>query len=209
MGTNKKDIDKLNMEELYECVQDCEDIYLLLKLRNKMNDFDYDDDEIDDADDRIIEFIDSVYKIDELKKIKSVMKEYKMSTKYINKAIMDLALERYEDSDDPLIRSLDAYIESLPMEVLEKLDEENIKNDYDPRIIRKAIYNKQKRKEKLDKENRRKSIIGLFNSISVFFNIFSNTKSKGKSKDILKDYEPYQFEEEELEEDDYHYDDLD
>ena len=205
----KKDIDKLNMEELYECVQDCEDIYELLELRNRMNDFSYDEEEIEDADDRIREFIDSVFIVDELKKIKLKMKEYKMNTKYVNKAIMDLVLGRYEDSEDPLIRSLDEYIESLPMDVLQKLDEDNVKNGYDPRIIRKAIHNKEKKKEIIEKENRRNSIIVLFNDISALLNVFNGKKSKSKSKDILMDCEPYQFEEEELEEDDYHYDDLD
>ena len=100
--------------------------------------------------------------VNELKKVKQKMKEYGFSLTYINKAIFNLRFNIYKKSNDPLIINLDTYIENTPLEVLEKVSEDNIKNDRDNRIIEKG------------------------------------------------NYEPYQFEEEDLEEDDYYFeDDLD
>lgn len=81
-------------------------------------------------------------------------------------------------------------MKSMPLEVLEQARLNTIKENGDTSILDKAI------KHKKEKELKNKSLFGLFSS--------------KKDKKIAKDngYEPYQFEEE-LEDDDYHYEDLD
>lgn len=93
--------------------------------------------------------------------------------------------------DEPLFDYLDSFIENLPLEVLEQARLNTIKENGDTSILDQAIKNKK------EKELKNKSLFGLFSS--------------KKDKKIAKnnDYDPYQFEEEELEDDDYHYEDLD
>ena len=148
------------------------------------------------------------------------MKEYNFDLSYINEAIYNLKNNVYKESNDPLIRKLDAYIESTPMEVLEKVSEYNIKNDEDNRIIQKAIKNKKKKIKELNNQKRKNVIsntLGVFSVLDSILSLFSSSTKRNNSNysDIEKDeilkgnYEHYQFEEEDLEEDDYYYDDLD
>lgn len=121
--------------------------------------------------------------------------------------------EIYEESNDTLIRKLDAYIENTPLEVLEKVSEDNIKNGRDNKIIEKAIKNKKK---KSIKENKQSIFAGINSFLSLFTSSSKNTNDNSNYSSIEEEeiakgnYEPYQFEEEDLEEDDYYYeDDLD
>lgn len=115
-------------------------------------------------------------------------------------------------NNDPLFDRLDAYIESMSWGVLEKARNQTILEGKDTSILDKAIKNKlaqQKRleeQEKLESKRMRSAIFkgfmaGLFNASNNDKNDFTNLYEK--------DYELYNFEEEELEEDDYYYDDLD
>lgn len=96
--------------------------------------------------------------------------------------------------EEKIFDVIDAYIESLPKEVLEKVRQMDIEEGRDTEIIDKALKNKKQ------KEKNRKMI-------DVFvIETLSNSDSKTSTND---DYEDYQYEEEKLEEDDYHFDDLD
>jgi len=96
---------------------------------------------------------------------------------------------KVEIDDERLFDYLDSFIESLPLEVLEQARLNTIKENGDTSILDQAIRNK--------KESKNNSFFGLFSS--------KNDKKVPKNNT----YEPYQFEEEELEEDDYYYEDLD
>lgn len=123
------------------------------------------------------------------------------------------ALEKWEDENeyydenDPLIKSLDNYIASLPLDLLEKVRIQNIKDNFDNDIIDKAIKTKKEnlRKQKEEEKALKKAKRGSF--FAAIGNLLSS--SNKKSSDDLFGYESYQYEEEEKEEDDYHYDDLD
>ena len=105
--------------------------------------------------------------------------------------------------EEKIFDIIDAYIESLPKEVLEKVRQIDIEEGRDTEIIDKALKNKrekEKQKKKETKEMKGKMIdafvLGLFDSNAT-------------KRSINDDYEDYQYEDEELEEDDYHFDDLD
>ena len=212
-GVNEKDIDNLNKEDLEYFLYNSEDIYLLLAIKHNMSKYKFDTETHNDINEYINNAIDSIYKIDELKKVKQKMKEYGFGLTYINKAIFNLRFNIYKKSNDPLIRKLDTYIENTPLEVLEKVSEDNIKNDRDNRIIEKGIKNKKK---KSIKENKQSIFAGINSFFSLFTSSSKNTNDNSNYSSIEEEeiakgnYEPYQFEEEDLEEDDYYYeDDLD
>lgn len=106
-------------------------------------------------------------------------------------------------NEEKIFEFIDTYIESLPKEVLEKVRQMDIEEGRDTEIIDKALKNKrekekQKKKEKKEMKNKMVDafVLGLLNG---------NTAKQS----INDNYEDYQYEEEELEEDDYHFDDLD
>lgn len=127
-----------------------------------------------------------------------------------------------ENINDPLIKFLDNYIAGLPMEVLKKAYEDDVKNGKDNPIIEKAIKTKEERiklqelERKREEKRNRRFLINAFWS-GLFGSIIGSEKSKNNSdltdyeqSEIDKgNYEPYQFEESELEDDDYYNDDLD
>lgn len=128
---------------------------------------------------------------------------------------LDILGYKYESlfpdrNNEPLFDRLDEYIESMPMEVLEKAKNQTILEGEDTSILDKAIKNKLAQQKKLEEQERlerkrmRRTIFAGF--IDGLFN--SSKGSKQEQTNIYeKDYEPYQFEEEELEEDDYYYED--
>ena len=103
-----------------------------------------------------------------------------------------------EEDDKRLFQYLDEYIESLPLEVLEQSRMKIVQENGDTSIIDKAINNK------IQKEQKLKNKTSLFEIIGLLF-------SKKNKNDYINnnEYKPYQYEEEELEEDDYFYEDID
>lgn len=107
--------------------------------------------------------------------------------------------EQFDEESDELFDKLDAFIESMPIYVLEKALEKTIIDGEDTSILLKNIESKLL-KEKKEMDNQ----VILSSLILKLLNI------KNKEKNIVtynNDYEPYQYEEEELEEDDYYYED--
>ena len=99
--------------------------------------------------------------------------------------------------DMDVVNALDDYVPSLSqksLKELKKLKLQTPKNDEMYVLLDRAI--KYKKKES-------NSIFGIFVS-----SLFSNNK-KTNYENNLDNYEPFNFEEQQLEEDDFHYDDLD
>ena len=103
-----------------------------------------------------------------------------------------------EEDDERLFQYLDKYIESMPLEVLQQSRMKIKQENGDTSIIDKAIYNK------IQKEQKSKNKLSLFEIIGLLFTEKNKNKCSANSE-----YEPYQYEEEELEEDDYYYEDMD
>ena len=121
---------------------------------------------------------------------------------------------------------LDDFIADMPLEVLEEVRKQDIAAGEDTEIIDKAIRERKRRDEiirqeqerqeaeqkKWKKIHRRAALYGLLNGLS-------NSKSNKDSIDTdnlmpweedlvkKKEYEPYHFEEEDMEEDDFYYED--
>lgn len=162
----------------------------------------------------------SSFDIDNLEKYKHVnVNKIKKEFDKGNLDIIDLDLLGYnyeelfpDRNNDPLLDKLDKYIESMPMEVLEKARKQDILEGEDTRILDKAIKNKithQKQLEKKNKLERKRMRKVMFKGF--LDGLFGGNDNQCSSNDELeswkKDYEPYNFEEEELEDDDYYYDD--
>lgn len=155
----------------------------------------------------------SKFSINYLEKYRKLSKE-KIKQKFIKQEldIIDLDIlgydyeELFPDSNNSsLINKLENYIESMPIEVLNDARTKTIEDGGDTSILDKAINNKSKKKEQAEK-NKTGTIFGIFCGL---FNRKSNDKKSlnDQIESHRNDYEPYQFEEEELEEDDYYYED--
>lgn len=123
----------------------------------------------------------------------------------------------YTFDDSFVFDAIDEKLAQMPIEVLRKAKEENIKNGESTEIIDKAINERTKRDEKVKKEQEeikratRRGIMG-----GILSGLFSSNKSKSKTEDIpylmsweqdevnKGNYTPDQFEEEEMDEDDYY-----
>lgn len=143
----------------------------------------------------------------------------------------------YTIDNDEIFNAIDNKLVNIPSEKLEKARTELIKNNEDTEIIDKAIKNGKTHKKQIKKRKTNTlfktldtiSYIILF-PIKIFFAIVcglregstqSNNNSLEKEmnnygleewqKDLVRkgNYNPWNFEEEELEEDDYYYDNLD
>lgn len=226
-GIKPEDVEKLDKVDLEYFIYNSDNIFTLINIKKQMQKYKFSKEKYADINEYINSSIDSIYRVDELKKVKQKLTEYKFDLSYVDKAIYNLKFNIHKQSNDPLIRKLDAYIETRPMGVLEKVGEDNIKNGRDNRIIEKAISNKKKKLKEIKKLKRRiafNKVLDTLSNIEELLSIFTSKSKKTKKhnynlydyslleqEEILNgNYEPYQFEEEELEEDDYYFeDDLD
>jgi hypothetical protein len=155
--------------------------------------------------------------------VSKIKKEYDKG----NLDIIDLDLLGYnyeelfpDRNNDPLLDRLDKFIESMPLEVLEKARKETLLEGEDTRIFDKAINNKIAYQKKLEKEKKKERkemrrilfkgfFDGLFGGSNESFNSdFNHDLSSWEKEELNKgNYDPWNFEEEELEEDDYYYED--
>lgn len=102
--------------------------------------------------------------------------------------------KKYEADETLLFDSIDKTLANMDLLVLEKARQECIKNNESTEIIDKAIKEKHSR-----------------NRIELLDDMSNLSSKKENNNDILdiNRYEEYNMEEEELEEDDFHYEDLD
>lgn len=102
--------------------------------------------------------------------------------------------KKYEVDETLLFDSIDKTLANMDLLVLEKARQECIKNNESTEIIDKAIKEKHSR-----------------NRIELLDDMSNLSSKKENNNDILdiNRYEEYNMEEEELEEDDFHYEDLD
>jgi len=113
-----------------------------------------------------------------------------------------------EINDNDLFDKLDFYIENMPLEVLEETKIKLLEDGSDTSVIDKAIKNKkiEIRKNEIKRKNNNK-IIGKTLLSCTILGLRSNSKTEDFNDKI--NYDSTSFEEEELEDDDYYYEDLD
>lgn len=134
--------------------------------------------------------------------------------------------------DDALEEILDNYIAEFPLPILEMARDKNIECGDSTEIIDKAINERKQRDEIIRKEllkqqsiqeeitRKNKKIVRravFLGFLSKTFDILNSNNSKSHNTDYLMpweqdlvdngEYEPYHFEEEEMEEDDFYYED--
>lgn len=123
-----------------------------------------------------------------------------------------------ELNDSFIFDEIDDTLASLDSSFLKKARKEIIKNNGDTEVIDKAIEERKRRDKIIEKEERQnKKIIRDAAIIGIASGLISNKKTSNhvdlmsSEKDLVSkgEYEPYQFEEQEFEDDDYYYDDLD
>ena len=83
--------------------------------------------------------------------------------------------------------------------LLKKARLKSIQDNEDTSILDKAIQNKKKKEQ-----GKKNNLFGMF-----IWNLLFDNKKENKSSNTHSNYEPYNYEEQELEEDDFYYDDLD
>lgn len=191
----------------------------------QMKKYDFSKFDYETAYDYLNELIEEIDSLNQLENIRENMKKYKLKTDFITKLIYKIKNnvqtdEKLTEEDKELFEYLDQRIEELPMEVLEKTKEKTISENGDTEILDKAINNKikkQKEQEKMLQRERklnRKSI--FWTLISTIFGASKDNKKLNNDFDLTSfeqeeinkgNYEPYQFEEEELEDDDYYFED--
>ena len=138
----------------------------------------------------------------------------------------------YVINDDFIFDAIDKKIESIDLDKLKYIREQFIKDGEDTEIIDRAIKNKIKKEEMLKLKQQREEDLSFFDMMFLYTlygkgmnKLFKHSKSRGSSyqedpdglmpwerelvDNGVDDYESYQFEEEELEDDDYYSDDLD
>ena len=106
--------------------------------------------------------------------------------------------------DDELYSTILNRLPYINEEVLLKVKNELSENNEDIEVIDEIIENNKIKsiEEKQMNITNKKSNINFFQLLNIF-------KKNDKVQKNTKDYENYQLEEQELEEDDFHYDDLD
>ena len=114
----------------------------------------------------------------------------------------------YSFDEQLILDNIDEKLVSMDLDTLLQIQAELKRNNEDTELIDKAIKKKKEFMESEEKKN--KLTFGQF-LFGVYAGIKTSPKRKNKQEDDLKKdgYESWNFEEEELEEDDYHYDDLD
>ncbi len=114
----------------------------------------------------------------------------------------------YSFDEQSILDKIDEKLASMDLDTLLQIQAELKRNNEDTELIDKAIKKKREFMEREEKNN--KLTFGQF-LLGGYVGIKTSPKRKNKQEDDLKKdgYESWNFEEEELEEDDYYYDDLD
>lgn len=142
--------------------------------------------------------------------------------------INDLKPTTYTIDDSFIYEQIDERLANIDLTTLEKMKQASIDNEENTELIDKAIIERKKRdkilleqKKREERENlksskmRKRSILfgilsGLFGSNSNKSKVNQPSFMPWEEKEIKKgNYEAYQFEEEELEDDDYYNEDID
>lgn len=206
---------KMDKEDLEYIIYD-EDLTIdqWIVVISRMNKFNFNKSDYDTAYDYLNELIEEIEDIKILNEVKEKMLKENLDIKFIDKIIKNIKngiIREDENSseDKVLFDYLDQKIESLPMEVLSETKKQMKKNNENTEIIDKAINNKIK-KEETKRENHKSIFWEIVGALFGRSNKTKDTKeiSTWEAKEIKNgNYEPYQFEEEDLEEDDYYYED--
>lgn len=139
----------------------------------------------------------------------------------------------YTIDDSGVFKAIDETLANIDISILEQARQNDINNGESTEILDKAIAERKRRDEAIRKEQERQQKIqeaedrkwrkkyrraGLFGFFSGLFGGLSNSTASSRHDDLMpweedlvkkREYEPYRFEEENTEEDDYYHDDLD
>ena len=176
------------------------------------------------------ELIDDIIHFKEKEEQKRIEKEKIKEEKKLEKETTKDNKSGYAINDDFIFDAIDKKIESIDLDKLKYIREQFIKDGEDTEIIDRAIKNKIKKEEMLKLKQQREEDLSFFDMMFLYTlygkgmnKLFKHSKSRGSSyqedpdglmpweRELVDngEHEPYQFEEEELEEDDYYYEDLD
>lgn len=181
-----------------------------------------------------IENLSAKYNLLKMKYIKSKPVE-SLQNKIVDNYESEISLEENEYViGNGLIDYLDDFIAGMPLEVLEAVRKKDIANGDDTEIMDKAIAERKRRDEAIRKEQERQQRLqeaeerkwrkryreaAFFGLLSGLFDGLSSSNSSNDTsdtdylmpweEDLVKkgEYEPYHFEEEEMDEDDYYSED--
>lgn len=151
------------------------------------------------------------------------------STSNENKSIS----AHYTIDDSRVFKAIDETLANVDISILEQARQNDINNGESTEILDKAITERKRRDEAIHKEQERQQKIqeaedrkwrkryrraGLFGFLSGLFGGLSKSDKSSQNDDLMPweeelvkkgEYEPYHFEEENTDEDDYYHDDLD
>ncbi|MBR1376412.1 MAG: hypothetical protein IJ565_01165 [Bacilli bacterium] len=105
---------------------------------------------------------------------------------------------------------------SLDLNTLLEIKRQMVKNGDDTELIDGAIEYAKKMNSNIDESSNLIGKAAKVGALASILDIFSNSKSKNTNSDLMPweqdlvdkgEYEPYHFEEEEMDEDDYYYED--
>lgn len=163
--------------------------------------------------------------IDDYNKLIDYVNEGKVAIE--NKEIDEISYT-FTIDDSNIFDYLDETFANVDISILEKVRQENIKNNEDTEIIDKAIKERKRRDEEIIKEKKQEELeerkwrkryrrATFFGLLSGIFDGFNNKSTSYGNPDYLMpwekdltnkgEYEYFNFEEDELEEDDFYYED--
>ena len=211
---NLKQMDKDDVE--YLIFDGDLDLNELLLLKKEIFRFQLKTEDVKYLDEQINDELDCIDSLKELKNIRNLMESYSLNLRYINKLICDKdkSIVIADNANDYSISNYNESIEDMPIEVLEKVRLKK-KEWEDFSIIDNAIKNKIENK---NSDSLQEDIEGKHNNVQSTLKCFflrliqelklrsNNRKNKEltnlKQEQIDENYDSYQYEEEELEEDD-------
>lgn len=200
---NKKEILKRLEEDKIDTLE-------LIEILNQKDKYNLLEEEIWDVEDRINYQIEEQEDISKLENIKIKLEMYNMDNTFVNKIIKRRKPLKDSDINNFDKEEVEYYIyDGFDMLTVHqrlilvkkakelKVDEDDI--DYLIEQIEECNEDELDEQEYIQEEN----------NSSIFSNIFGTLFQSNEKEKINNDYEQYQFEEEELEEDDYYYEDPD
>lgn len=219
---NKKKIIDLGLEQFYlrsieTCINnyiyDCNNIRKLKRAKDILDKEGYDTEYVQDR----INLKQEEYEKD---KIEKIIHDEKTTTKELIQTLNIMKKSKYfKDYDIEHVKVLiDSSInENQSLKELYEIQKLLTQNNLDTKYVKILIEQKTEELESLKQEPVKKSKTNSFGFGTILFTIIktilsssnSNTSTSWKQNQIEKNYKSYQFEEYDLEDDDYYKDDLD
>lgn len=201
----------MDRKEILNKIEDDEiDILDLIDVLNRKEQYDFEEEDIWDIEDNINYQIEEEKNIKKLEEIKSKLEKYNMDSTFTNKMIKrrkplkDYDINKFdkEEVEYYIYDGFDMLTKVQRLILINKAKELNVDEDDIDYLIEQID---ECNEDELDEQE----YIKEQNDSSILSNIFNALFQSNEKEKTNNDYEPYQFEEEELEEDDYYYEDPD